>query len=57
MIFDIYILSRSLILSVTDREGTEDSCYGKQNEQEKTHGNVIEKDIIRNMAISIYKKY
>ena len=57
MIFDIYILSRSLILSGTDREGTEDSCYGTQNEQENTHDNVIERYIRRDMAVYIDHKY
>ena len=57
VIFDIYILSRSIILSVTDLANTEDSCYDTKNELENTHDNVIEIYIRRDMAVGIYQKY
>ena len=43
-------------MSGTDLAGTEDSCYGTQNEQESTHDNEIERDIRRDMAVYIDNK-
>ena len=51
VICDIYILSRSPILSVTDLSGTADSCYATKSEQENKQNNVIEGYVRRYMAV------
>ena len=57
VIFDEYILSGSSILAGADRAGTADSCYGKKNEKENTHNNVIDGDIRRDMTVDTDQKY
>ena len=37
--------------------GTENFCYGTQNEQENTHDNVIEGDIRREMTVDTDQNY
>ena len=57
MIFDKYILSRSLVLAGADCVCTSDSCYITQNEQENRQNNVIEGYIIRDMDEDIDRDY